>query len=153
MCPLVAPPLGFVGWSVVPDALGGPGLDSPGVLYFPLSFVLSRRRGPLGGESPPEVLVTVSELGCPVIVLLLRSPCGGFVRYFVAFFFLGIIASGLGFQWLFEMRARRAYLFVLQVAASHRGFGSRRRNFEESLGTCGASVRTSGVCGFFLVLV
>ena len=121
----------------------------PWIFVFP-PFFLSRRRGPLGGESPPEVLVTVSEFGCPVIVLLLRSPCGGFVRYLVVFFFFGIIASGLGFQWLFEMWARPAYLFVLQVAASHRGLGSCRRNFEESLGTCGASVRTSGVCGFFL---
>ena len=38
MCPLVAPPLSFVGWGVVPDAPGGPGLDSPGFLYFPLPF-------------------------------------------------------------------------------------------------------------------
>ena len=127
-------------------------LAAPGwtPLDFCISPFLSRRRGPLGGESPPEVLVTVSEFGCPVIVLLLRSPCGRFVRYLVVFFFFGIIASGLSFQWLFEMRAHPACLFVLQVAASHRGLGSCRRNFEESLGTCGASVRTSGVCGFFL---
>ena len=79
-----------------------------------------------------------------------QIPGGGFVWYLVVFFFYGIIASGLGFQWLFEMWAHPAYLFVLQVAASDRGLGPCRRNFEESLGTCRASVRTSGVCGFFL---